>query len=239
MKFLALHGGAGTPEIHSWGGKQAWRFSRNVSCPTEIVVLQFEVLLLVASAGLTYLHVLVVPAALAAAKANLLVIDQRKNFSVVKAFSRAFPIPSVSGPVLQICGYHTDLLISEHTQGSLDINCQEAAMAICSSRTSPSVACFSSKMTSRNHTPGARYFLKLIDSPIHNLAHFNSLHSSVSKVKCSITVSSFSAGQFPPRNTGKFCDCIWYLPHRKGLPENKPSKLRRRKRNIVVTTHNV
>lgn len=38
------------------------------------------------------------PATLAAAKANLFVIDQRKNFSIVGALSRAFAIPSLSGP---------------------------------------------------------------------------------------------------------------------------------------------
>ncbi|OIT29334.1 PREDICTED: probable protein phosphatase 2C 55 [Nicotiana attenuata] len=105
----------------------------------------------VPSARLSDLHVIVRPGTLAAAQANLNIVNQRKNFSVVGAIPRALSIPSVSGPAFQVCGYHIDRLLSEPTQVSLETDSHKARMAICGSRTS--VGCSSSKMTSRHLNP--------------------------------------------------------------------------------------
>ncbi|XP_010556299.1 PREDICTED: probable protein phosphatase 2C 55 [Tarenaya hassleriana] len=53
------------------------------------------------------------PATVFAASSDLLLVNQRRNLSVVGAVSRTFSVPSVSGPSFQVCGYHVDLLLSE------------------------------------------------------------------------------------------------------------------------------
>uniref|UniRef100_A0A1J3HUA2 Protein phosphatase n=1 Tax=Noccaea caerulescens TaxID=107243 RepID=A0A1J3HUA2_NOCCA len=47
------------------------------------------------------------------ASSDLLLINERRNLSVVGAVSRTFSVPSVSGPAFQVCGYHIDLLLSD------------------------------------------------------------------------------------------------------------------------------
>ncbi|XP_059285513.1 probable protein phosphatase 2C 55 [Lycium ferocissimum] len=91
----------------------------------------------------TDLNVLVRPGTLAAAQANLHIVNQKKNLSVVGAISRAVSIPSVSGPAFHICGYHIDRLISDPAKSLSD----KAPMEICGSRASPP-GCVSGKMTS-------------------------------------------------------------------------------------------
>ncbi|CAN4095417.1 unnamed protein product [Withania somnifera] len=86
----------------------------------------------------TDLNMLVWPGTLASVQANLHIVNQKKNLSVVGAISRAVSIPSVSGPAFHVCGYHIDRLISD-----------PAPMEICGSRTSPP-GCSSSKMISRH-----------------------------------------------------------------------------------------
>ncbi|VVA93410.1 unnamed protein product [Arabis nemorensis] len=46
------------------------------------------------------------------ASSDLLLVNERRNLSVVGAVSRTFSVPSVSGPAFQVCGYHIDLLLS-------------------------------------------------------------------------------------------------------------------------------
>ncbi|KAM3341860.1 putative protein phosphatase 2C 55 isoform X1 [Capsicum galapagoense] len=103
------------------------------------------------SARLSDLHVFVRPGALAAAWANLNIVNQRKNLSMVGAIPRAFSIPSVSGPAFQVCGYHIDCLSAAPTQVSIETDRHKAPMAVCCSRTS--VGCSSSKMTSGHLRP--------------------------------------------------------------------------------------
>lgn len=105
----------------------------------------------VPSARLSDLHVFVRPGELAAARANLNIVNQRKNLSVVGAIPRAFSIPSVSGPAFQVCGYHIDRLLAASTQVSIETDRHKAPIAICCSRTS--VSCSSSKMTSGHLKP--------------------------------------------------------------------------------------
>ncbi|KAH0734083.1 hypothetical protein KY285_009790 [Solanum tuberosum] len=97
----------------------------------------------------TDLNVLVRPGTLAAAQANLHVVNQKKNISVVGAISRAVSIPSVSGPAFHICGYHIDRVISDPAKSLSESDSHKAPMEICGSRTSPP-GCSSSKMTSRH-----------------------------------------------------------------------------------------
>ncbi|KAG7620729.1 PPM-type phosphatase domain [Arabidopsis suecica] len=47
------------------------------------------------------------------ASSDLLLINERRNLSVIGAVSRTFSVPSVSGPAFQVCGYHIDLLLSD------------------------------------------------------------------------------------------------------------------------------
>ncbi|XP_055834616.1 probable protein phosphatase 2C 55 isoform X3 [Solanum dulcamara] len=100
----------------------------------------------VPSARLSDLHVFVRSGALAAARANLNIVNQRNNLSVVGAIPQTFSIPSVSGPAFQVCGYHIDRLLAVPTQVSIETDFHKAPMAICCSRTS--VGCYSSKVTS-------------------------------------------------------------------------------------------
>ncbi|XP_055811399.1 probable protein phosphatase 2C 55 isoform X2 [Solanum dulcamara] len=97
----------------------------------------------------TDLNVLVRPGTLAAAQANLHIVNQKKNISVVGAITRAVSIPSVSGPAFHVCGYHIDRLISDPAKSLSDSDSHKAPMEICGSRISPP-GCSSSKMTSRH-----------------------------------------------------------------------------------------
>lgn len=106
----------------------------------------------VPSETFTDLHVFVRSGTLAAAQANLHLANQRKNLSVVGAFSRAISIPSVSGPSFQVCGYHIDCLLSEPRQ-DFGINSQKAPMAVCGSISALS-DCSISNLTSRHAQHG-------------------------------------------------------------------------------------
>ena len=44
---------------------------------------------------------------------DLVLLNERRNLSVLGALSRTFSVPSVSGPAFQVCGYHVDLLLSD------------------------------------------------------------------------------------------------------------------------------
>ncbi|CAA0840129.1 Probable protein phosphatase 2C 55, partial [Striga hermonthica] len=85
-----------------------------------------------ASGTFTDLHALVWPGTFAVAQENLYLTNQKKNLSVVEAFSRVLSIPSVSGPSFQACKYHIDRLISDPFQ-ILQIKDQKAPMAVCGS----------------------------------------------------------------------------------------------------------
>ncbi|KAM6544244.1 hypothetical protein CsatB_008691 [Cannabis sativa] len=63
--------------------------------------------------SLSDLEALLRPGNVVAASAASQLVNQRKNLSVVGAISRTFSIPSVSGPSLQVCGYHFDCLVSD------------------------------------------------------------------------------------------------------------------------------
>lgn len=105
----------------------------------------------VPSARLSDPHVFIRPGALAAARGNLNIVNQRKNFSVVSAIPCAFSISSVSEPAIQVCGYHIDHLLAAPIRVSTETDRQKAPMAICCSRTS--VDCYSSTMNSRHLKP--------------------------------------------------------------------------------------
>ena len=70
---------------------------------------------------------------LVAAQSSVHLVNRRKNISLVGAISRTFSIPSISGPSLQVCGYHADCLLIEPSQLSLDSHLQKTSMAISSS----------------------------------------------------------------------------------------------------------
>lgn len=61
----------------------------------------------VPNACIPNLNVLLEPSAVAA-QSSLHLVNRRKNISLGGAISRTFSIPSVSGPSLQVCGYHAD-----------------------------------------------------------------------------------------------------------------------------------
>ncbi|XP_051150838.1 probable protein phosphatase 2C 55 [Andrographis paniculata] len=79
------------------------------------------------------LHVFIRPGSVAAAQANILLANHRKNLSLVGAFSRAISLPSVSGPSLQGCRYRIDCLLAEPNQVS-GINSCKVIMAVSGSR---------------------------------------------------------------------------------------------------------
>ncbi|KAK6938792.1 PPM-type phosphatase-like domain, partial [Dillenia turbinata] len=85
--------------------------------------------------NLTDLHVFLRPGTAFAAQPASYIVSQRRNLSVVGALSRAFSIPLVSGPAFQVCGYHIDCLLSEHSSSSLSSNKIQKAMATSSSGT--------------------------------------------------------------------------------------------------------
>ena len=53
---------------------------------------------------------------LLAARSDSLLANRRRNISVVEAFSRTISVPSVSGPVFQVCGYHIDCALADSSQ---------------------------------------------------------------------------------------------------------------------------
>lgn len=100
------------------------------------------------------LHVFLRPGTVAAAQANLHIVNRRKNISVGGAVS----IPSVSGPPFQVCGYHIDRRLSITFQITFGINSQRVLMAVCGSRSAPA-DCSISNLISRSVQPGvAAYF---------------------------------------------------------------------------------
>lgn len=88
----------------------------------------------VSSSCVSNLNVLLEPGTVVAAQSTLHIGNRRKNISVVGAVSRTFSIPSVSGPSLQVCGYHVDHLFTEPEHLSPNIHSQKKPMAISSSR---------------------------------------------------------------------------------------------------------
>ncbi|KAJ9567378.1 hypothetical protein OSB04_003344 [Centaurea solstitialis] len=69
-----------------------------------------------------------------AVQLNLQPASKKKNLSVIGAVSRTFSTPSVSGPSLQVCGYHVDNLPSGPAHFSLGIGSHKVCMALSSSR---------------------------------------------------------------------------------------------------------
>ncbi|CAH8276384.1 unnamed protein product [Arabidopsis lyrata] len=61
------------------------------------------------------------------ASSDLLLINERRNLSVVGAVSRTFSVPSVSGPAFQVCGYHIDLLLSDPCAATVKVPCKSMA----------------------------------------------------------------------------------------------------------------
>ncbi|PIN12473.1 Serine/threonine protein phosphatase [Handroanthus impetiginosus] len=102
------------------------------------------------SGTFTDLHVFVRPGTVATAQPNLHLANQRKNLSVVGAFSRAISLPSVSGPSFQVGRYHIDCLPLDSQVSS---NTQKELMAVCGSRLAPSDCCISNS-TFRSAQPG-------------------------------------------------------------------------------------
>ncbi|XP_022866307.1 probable protein phosphatase 2C 55 [Olea europaea var. sylvestris] len=100
------------------------------------------------------LHVFLRPGTVAAAQANLHIVNRRKNISVGGAVS----IPSVSGPPFQVCGYHIDRRLSITFQITFGINSQRVLMSVCGSRSAPA-DCSIRNLISRSVQPGvAAYF---------------------------------------------------------------------------------
>lgn len=81
---------------------------------------------------LTDLNIFIRPGAIFAGSIDFLV-HRKRNISVVAAISRAFSIPSVSGPAYQICGYHIDRLLSGTTCFSSASENQKLPMVVVSS----------------------------------------------------------------------------------------------------------
>ncbi|VFQ99159.1 unnamed protein product [Cuscuta campestris] len=71
---------------------------------------------------------------LAAAIANLYVVNERRNHPIAGAFYCAVYIPSLSGPGFQVCGYHINHLISYHAHLSSGIVSSKTPMAAYGSR---------------------------------------------------------------------------------------------------------
>lgn len=82
--------------------------------------------------SLTELHALLRPGTISGASSEL--VNRKRNISVLGAISRTFSIPSVSGPALQVCGYHIDRAIAESDQYSTRSKFQDKPMAACGSR---------------------------------------------------------------------------------------------------------
>lgn len=67
-------------------------------------------------ASLTDLQLLLRPGTVVAASSDSLVVNRKRNISVVGAVSRTLSVPSVSGPSFQVCGYHIDRALCDNNQ---------------------------------------------------------------------------------------------------------------------------
>ncbi|KAJ6722558.1 PROTEIN PHOSPHATASE [Salix koriyanagi] len=67
-------------------------------------------------ASLTDLQLLLRPGTVVAASSDSLVVNRKRNISVVGAVSRTLSVPSVSGPSFQVCGYHIDRALGDNNQ---------------------------------------------------------------------------------------------------------------------------
>ncbi|GMI91240.1 hypothetical protein like AT4G16580 [Hibiscus trionum] len=66
--------------------------------------------------GLADLQGLLRTGTVLAASSDSLLVNRRRNISVVGAFSQAVSVPSVSGPAFQICGHHIDSVLVDSSQ---------------------------------------------------------------------------------------------------------------------------
>ncbi|XP_034675686.1 probable protein phosphatase 2C 55 isoform X1 [Vitis riparia] len=82
--------------------------------------------------SLSDLHVLLHPGTDFVARSDSHLANQRRTLSVVGTLSRAFSIPSVSGPSLQACAYHVDSALSK--PGVFSYVSHKTPMAACSPR---------------------------------------------------------------------------------------------------------
>ncbi|XP_038716098.1 probable protein phosphatase 2C 55 isoform X1 [Tripterygium wilfordii] len=80
------------------------------------------------------LHVLLQPGTGFPARPDSLIVNRRRNISVVGAVSRPFSVPSVSGPTFQVCGYHIDHALREHSEFSGRDEIQNKRMSACGPR---------------------------------------------------------------------------------------------------------
>ncbi|CAB4265756.1 unnamed protein product [Prunus armeniaca] len=94
------------------------------------------------------LHAFLSPGTVFAARSDSQLVNQRKNISVVGEISRIISTPSVSGPSLQVCGYHIDCALSEPCQFITRSKFQNKPMAACGSRTLVG-GCYPDNFTSR------------------------------------------------------------------------------------------
>ncbi|KAM0967824.1 hypothetical protein ACFX13_016565 [Malus domestica] len=94
------------------------------------------------------LQALFSPGIVFAARSDSQLVNQRRNISVVGEISRIISTPSVSGPSIQVCGYHIDCVLSEPSQFVARSKLQNKPMAACGSRTLFG-GCFPDNLTSR------------------------------------------------------------------------------------------
>ncbi|GAV90581.1 SpoIIE domain-containing protein [Cephalotus follicularis] len=119
--------------------------------------------------SLTDLHALLLPRTVFAASLDSLLLNRRRNFSVVGALSRPFSVPSVSGPSFQVCGYHIDRALSEDGQSPGNSNLQNKPMATSTSRAVFN-GCMDNFTTRNRHLPlpknnsGVSYSIKSSDN---------------------------------------------------------------------------
>ncbi|PON40461.1 PPM-type phosphatase domain containing protein [Parasponia andersonii] len=107
--------------------------------------------------SLSDLEALLRPHNVVAAGSDSQLVNQRKNLSVVGALSRTLSIPSVSGPSLQVCGYHIGCVISDPNQFSVSSKLYKT-MAVSGSRVLFG-ECYINNLTSRRE-----HRLPVIDS---------------------------------------------------------------------------
>nr|GEX46080.1 probable protein phosphatase 2C 55 [Tanacetum cinerariifolium] len=81
--------------------------------------------------------------------------SKKKNISVIEAVSRTFSTPSVSGPSIQVCGYHTNNLLSEPSHLYSDIDSHKMPMVLSSSKALLGGGCLSNTTTARGHLMGS------------------------------------------------------------------------------------
>ncbi|XP_065881656.1 probable protein phosphatase 2C 55 [Euphorbia lathyris] len=88
-----------------------------------------------------------------AAQSDPLLVNRRRNISVVGALSRTFSVPSVSGPSFQVCGYHIDRALCGTSEITGSGKLQKKLMAASASSTVIG-ECFLENLTSRGgHHP--------------------------------------------------------------------------------------